>query len=1139
MSQQFSSFIKLKIFQSNHAGHDSKNGSRSETSSAPSNENKSESSLSGSPRKNKMVEALDNELNKLTIKTDDIRFEPPQLVRPATFSPESPQFNFDISNTDKDNYSPSTDHTIHEDGEYDINNTKQDETTGALSEGHRNIKNVFHRRHTSDSLTDSDLSTNQKKTHGKFRRIRHKMSLLDINFKLSPKGSSTDVTKLRDDDSNQQISRRGESKLKSMSQVTSNERLLAPKKQVAVQSFNPSKKSMDSTLSRSSGNPTMSSMTKVRSASSNGSSNLLVKHYSNEKTNPLKLRSMKTASTISLDPIQKESIDENLENSKISQVSTNKLKTINRRRSRTLDLSDYVKNRKGRTSKSVEINSNELSDIRSHSLSFSGRSPLILSRTNSQNQLTTSSERNSRDRPRSPYGNLPAPSSSSSATTASIGGGISSRRSSSIVNALSSLVNLKTSSVTSFKQVPFSSNSGQPQVTLDDLPKPPPPEGSESHVDYLIRISPYGKFLGIILVKKDDPFNRRALYHFLDKYFNLKTDPIDVALRKVLMFLELPKEAQEIDRLLTELGKVIFDQQSESYDPCAWVDADQVYFLLYSLLVLHTDQFNTKNKFKMTKQDFVKLIREDTYSNGNKIPAEILSYYFDNITVRESPIFDLLPPVEVFPLEHVQYGVDRAEIAYSPMRILQDRTLNYEGDYQHVSTPPKLTSRPTSSSISSYFSQNSTTLSGSTIMPVTSDIDIYEKIFTNELREVSLEHQVSKIWDYTEKDWHTVTASYTSNHVGFQNRYKKFYSILMDFKGGYIRIHKNILMKLNLPKYELTKGEGIREDDYCYLKIIQMGEIQTFHQNRKIPLVGSKTSIWKSEYGVLTYIGLLVFEKSDWINPQAEKDEHTGVTNYIIDFKPGFSFVSSNVECFHGMFAVREKNAVGRSHFIKLLSPNSAGASSSRYNGSVGNDYLDSAMYGVDIAQSEKDQSDPNDPLADLCKEEMEGTLVFLHSAKRNLIFKCPSVSARDNWVDAINLISAYDGCDYDPACLDNTLVCKKKYSVQERLVKLHSMDVEKSFKLHELETILMFFRQAIPITMKSRSTLISNIKQIATKMDWLLFEIKRSQTFVNIISEVDGSYDNIFGITTNDYHNDDDMSGMIPNINGSFLFTD
>ena len=84
-----------------------------------------------------------------------------------------------------------------------------------------------------------------------------------------------------------------------------------------------------------------------------------------------------------------------------------------------------------------------------------------------------------------------------------------------------------------------------------------------------------------------------------------------------------------------------------------------------------------------------------------------------------------------------------------------------------------------------------------------------------------------------------------------------------------------------------------------------------------------------------------------------------------------------------------------------------------------------------------------------------------------------------------------------------------------------------------------MFFRQAIPITMKSRSTLISNIKQIATKMDWLLFEIKRSQTFVNIISEVDGSYDNIFGITTNDYHNDDDISGMIPNINGSFLFTD
>ncbi|KAL3233816.1 Arf guanine nucleotide exchange factor SYT1 [Nakaseomyces bracarensis] len=1171
MSQQFS-FIKQKLFSS--SGNHTKNGSSRNGSEAYLHKTEA---VHESPRKSKLVETLDQELAKLTVDTrpsdredklrkevDSYMFERPR--RPLEHahttadgmlfasspmygnSPESPNFNFDVSNIDGSSY--------HRSAEISRHTTNQDSQKSPITPSHSQVetqkpipfespkqkKTVFHRRHTSDQINSDEYDESEnKKPHGKFRRIRHKMSMLEINFKINPKnGHSTYHHHNQNQNQNKEnvfplITRRSDVKVQTMSEINPT---VTDSNKADVYSFNPAKKSIDSSSSRVSAMPFVQPVTRAKSINSTSSSFKLSGIQKKRTSSSFALsKNSYTPSITSTDDIFLDSIDQNLQKVATIQSMNMESKAVNRRRSRTVDLSDYVRNKVKSTPRSTD-GSNGSSETRAHSLSFSGRSPFNLSRTTSNNQPTISSERNSREKTRSPYGTLTVPSSNSAINNSSGSAGVSSRRSSSIVNALSNFVNLKSNSVSSFKQVPFSSSFKQPALTLEDLPKPPEPEGCESYSDYLIRISPYGKFLGVILVTKDDQFKKKVLYHFLYQYFDLKYDSLDVCLRKILIFLELPKEAQEIDRLLTELGNVIYDLQFEYYNPCGWVDANQVYFVLFSLLVLHTDQFNPKNKFKMTKQDFIKLVHEDTYSSGDKVPVEILSYYYDNITSRESPVFDLLPPIEVFDASCVAYGCERHEIAYSPMKILGERTEEYNIKPQSVNTPPQLIKRPTSSSISSSFSHNSTILSGSTVMPVTADIDIYEKIFNNELREVSLEYHVSKIWDFTEKDWQSASSSYPSSHVDVHNKYKKFYSIVMELKGGYIRIHKNILMKLNLPNYDVVKGNKDYGGDYYYLKIIQMGEIQTFYQNRKIPIVGSVTSNWKPEYGILTYIGLIIFEKSDWITPQAERDPITGVTNYIIDFKPGFSFVSSSVECFYGMFAVKEKNAVGKSHFVKLFSPTSS-AGSSRYT-TAGHDYFESAIYSNDMmSSSEKDLVESADPLSDLLKEEMEGTLVFLHSAKRNIIFKCPTMAARDNWVDAINLVAAYDGCDYQPESLHNTLVCKKKYSIQERLIRLHNLDVEKSLKLHLLESALMFFRQAVPITMKTRNTMISNLKQIATKMDWLLFEIKRSQTFVNIISEVDGSYENIFGITTSDFCSEDALSNMIPTINGSFLFNE
>lgn len=79
------------------------------------------------------------------------------------------------------------------------------------------------------------------------------------------------------------------------------------------------------------------------------------------------------------------------------------------------------------------------------------------------------------------------------------------------------------------------------------------------------RISNYGKFIGIILTLKNDPYKSNCLNHFLSKYFDFVDDSIDISLRELLIFLELPKEAQQTDRLLTEFGRIYYKQQRAKY----------------------------------------------------------------------------------------------------------------------------------------------------------------------------------------------------------------------------------------------------------------------------------------------------------------------------------------------------------------------------------------------------------------------------------------------------------------------------------------------------------------------------------------------------------------------------------------------
>lgn len=122
------------------------------------------------------------------------------------------------------------------------------------------------------------------------------------------------------------------------------------------------------------------------------------------------------------------------------------------------------------------------------------------------------------------------------------------------------------------------------------------------------------------LSKHGDEFHLAVLRSFMRR-FGFFGDPMDMAIRKLLMSAELPKETQHIDRFLQA-----FANRYHECNPGIYANPEQAYFIAFSLLILHTDVFNKNNKHKMQKADYVKNTR------GEGIANEVLEVFYDNIT---------------------------------------------------------------------------------------------------------------------------------------------------------------------------------------------------------------------------------------------------------------------------------------------------------------------------------------------------------------------------------------------------------------------------------------------------------------------------------------------------------------------------
>ena len=101
-------------------------------------------------------------------------------------------------------------------------------------------------------------------------------------------------------------------------------------------------------------------------------------------------------------------------------------------------------------------------------------------------------------------------------------------------------------------------------------------------------------------VDRSDPLHTSTLEIYLST-IPFDGFPLDMAMRYLLLHLPLPKEQGAIYRLLE-----LFSRRYLTCNPALWDSHDQILVVCYSILMLNTDVWNSNNKTKMTREQYVR-----------------------------------------------------------------------------------------------------------------------------------------------------------------------------------------------------------------------------------------------------------------------------------------------------------------------------------------------------------------------------------------------------------------------------------------------------------------------------------------------------------------------------------------------------
>ncbi|KAH3673702.1 hypothetical protein WICMUC_003518 [Wickerhamomyces mucosus] len=462
-----------------------------------------------------------------------------------------------------------------------------------------------------------------------------------------------------------------------------------------------------------------------------------------------------------------------------------------------------------------------------------------------------------------------------SRTLGSIENDLYHKRNNSFVKAIGSMVLLKSNASTH-------SSSSIENDELISRPSTPPKVSEEDTEDsYIEKLTNEGFEFEIcsILSERNSIFLQNCLFKFINEKFNFQNESLDISLRKFLIYCDLPKEAQQIDRVLENFSKVYYEHNIEY-----WTSSDQIYLLSFSFVMLQTDFFRLDNKKKMSKVEFVKNTRNDNLNdktNNAHIPKEVLEYYYDNITFTK------------FNNIHHLNSLNKQPIYLLPRRIFQSNSSTMLDSSNFKSQQHTQRSSSVSSSTSQFFN-------------LTQTIDPYFYILSEQLDLLKLpEYEVNEENPFQKNLPDDKTCE------GFQ----EIFNIISNISGSFIAFDKDypwvpakteVHLNINNGAIDELKNIDYTNDTKVILKIIKIGELYKEETLNSIFFPTTNRKVWKKYFGILTTCGFFLLENLSFLN-LLERDKLLNNVSITIEI-PDSILKSCLKISINGLFAVQSSN---------------------------------------------------------------------------------------------------------------------------------------------------------------------------------------------------------------------------------------
>ena len=181
--------------------------------------------------------------------------------------------------------------------------------------------------------------------------------------------------------------------------------------------------------------------------------------------------------------------------------------------------------------------------------------------------------------------------------------------------------------------------------------------GTTSLINSLPKVSAMQQLDELVsFVSKNDPYALQVVQEYASLFLRMRGLDVDLALRRLLYHFKLPKESQQISRVIRAFAECyvgmhqslqnhdhtssafpVQPDQQRHYGPgefISWTDAESVEIIVFALVMLNGDLHNPENTEKMTQKQFIDNI---TRSGATVVcsPAALSDWY---VRIRDDPI---------------------------------------------------------------------------------------------------------------------------------------------------------------------------------------------------------------------------------------------------------------------------------------------------------------------------------------------------------------------------------------------------------------------------------------------------------------------------------------------------------------------